>query len=124
MLGWPTKRRRLRSRVQLSRDRAGRFGWNLHGKTARSALYLTVKVAGGGPSVPACAVFFRAKSRDGDKFNQTPDSGQPLRVSLQALQRKPRARGPGAGPQAAEEELLHPPIRYIITVQLHNACDV
>jgi hypothetical protein len=34
---------------------SGRFGWNLHGKTARSALYLTVKVAGGGPSVHACA---------------------------------------------------------------------
>ena len=43
-------------------------------KTARSAFYLTVKVAGGGPSVHACAVFFRAKSRDGDKFNQTPYS--------------------------------------------------
>ena len=33
--------------------------------TAHSALYGTVKVAGGGPSVHACAVFFRAKSRDG-----------------------------------------------------------
>ena len=33
----------------ISRDCVGRFGWNLqlHGKTARSALYLTVKVAGG-----------------------------------------------------------------------------
>jgi hypothetical protein len=31
-----------------------------------------VKVAGGGPSVHACAVFFRAKSRDGDKLGQTP----------------------------------------------------
>ena len=27
----------------------------------------TVKVAGGGPSVHACAVFLRAESRDGDK---------------------------------------------------------
>ena len=35
--------------------------------TQRSALYVTVKVAGGGPSVHACAVFFRAKSRHGDK---------------------------------------------------------
>ena len=44
-------------------------------RAARSyALYLTVKVAGGGPSVHACAVFFRAKSRHGDKFNQTPYS--------------------------------------------------
>ena len=40
--------------------------------TAHSALYYTVKVAGGGPSVHACAVFFGAESRDGDKFNQTP----------------------------------------------------
>ena len=40
--------------------------------TAHSALYHTVKVAGGGPSVHACAVFFRAKSRDGDKLGQTP----------------------------------------------------
>ena len=31
-----------------------------------------MKVAGGGPSVHACAVFFGAESRDGDKFNQTP----------------------------------------------------
>ena len=43
--------------------------------TAHSALYHTVKVAGGGPSVHACAVFFRAKSRHGDKFNQTPYAG-------------------------------------------------
>ena len=39
-------------------------------RAARSIL--PWKVAGGGPSVHACAVFFRAKSRDGDKFNQTP----------------------------------------------------
>jgi hypothetical protein len=31
-----------------------------------------VKVAGGGPSVHACAVFLRAKSRDGNKLGQTP----------------------------------------------------
>ena len=31
-----------------------------------------MKVAGGGPSVHACAVFFGAESRDGDKFNQPP----------------------------------------------------
>jgi hypothetical protein len=31
-----------------------------------------MKVAGGGPSVHACAVFFRAKSREGKKINQTP----------------------------------------------------
>ena len=31
-----------------------------------------MKVAGRGPSVHACAVFLRAGSRDGDKFNQTP----------------------------------------------------
>ena len=42
---------RQRSEEQLSRDCVGRFGWDLHGKTARSALYLTVKVAGGGTSV-------------------------------------------------------------------------
>ena len=60
---------------QLSRDCVGGFGWDLHGNTARSALYFTVKVAGGGPSVHASAVFFRAKSRDGDKFNQTPSVG-------------------------------------------------
>ena len=33
-------------------------------------------VAGGGPSVHACAVFLRAESRDGDKFNQTPYCGR------------------------------------------------
>ena len=37
-----------------------------------SALYDTVGVAGGGPSVHVCAVFFRAESRDGDKLGQTP----------------------------------------------------
>ena len=63
MAGSPTKRRRLRSRVQLSRDCASRFGWDLHGKTARSALYLTVKVAGGGTSVHACSVFPRRNRR-------------------------------------------------------------
>ena len=54
---------RQRSEEQLSRDCVGRFGWDLHGKTARSALYLTVNVAGGGTSVHACAVFLRRKSR-------------------------------------------------------------
>ena len=34
--------------------------------TQRTACYGTVKVAGGGPSVHACAVFFGAESRDGD----------------------------------------------------------
>ena len=48
------------------------FGWNLHGKTARSALYLTVKVAGGGTSVHACAVFLRGKSRSVILSAQTP----------------------------------------------------
>ena len=43
--------------------------------TAQSALYYTVKVAGGGPSVQACAVFLRAESRDGDKLGQTPYFG-------------------------------------------------
>ena len=33
---------------QLSRCCVGRFGWNLHGKTARSALYLTVSYREGG----------------------------------------------------------------------------
>ena len=37
LAGSPTKRRRLRLREQLSRECAGRLGWNLHGKTARSA---------------------------------------------------------------------------------------
>ena len=31
-----------------------------------------MKVAGGDPSVHACAVFFGAESRDGDKLGQTP----------------------------------------------------
>eukprot|EP00964_Phaeocystis_antarctica_P048288 scaffold27961_cov33-Phaeocystis_antarctica.AAC.1 len=31
LVGSPTKRRRLRSKEQLSRDCAGRFRWNLHG---------------------------------------------------------------------------------------------
>ena len=44
----------------------------IHGTTAHSALYGTVKVAGSGPSVHACAVFFGAESRDGDKLGQTP----------------------------------------------------
>ena len=39
--------------------------------SAHRALYGTVKVAGGGPSVHACAVFFRAKSRQGDKPRTT-----------------------------------------------------
>ena len=42
LVGSPNKRRRLRSEEQLSRDSdsAGRFGWNLHGRTdsARRAL--------------------------------------------------------------------------------------
>ena len=37
-----------------------------------SALYGTVGVAGGGPSVHACAMFLHAESRDGDKLGQTP----------------------------------------------------
>jgi hypothetical protein len=54
----------LREQLYLetaSADSAGYrlIGWDLHGKTARSALYLTVKVAGGGTSVHACAVFPR-----------------------------------------------------------------
>jgi len=40
-----------------------------------------VKVAGGGPSVHACAVFFGAESRDGDNFNQTPYGSQLLRYA-------------------------------------------
>ena len=40
------------------------------------AFYHTVKVAGGGPSVHACAVFFRVI--DGDKRNSTPNERNPL----------------------------------------------
>ena len=47
--------------------------------TAHSALYHTEKMAGGGPSVHACEVFLGAKSRHGDKFNQTPTP--PCRLS-------------------------------------------
>ena len=54
MCGSGTRRRRLRLKVQLSRDCAGRFGWNLHGITARSAFCDTVKVASAGTSVRAC----------------------------------------------------------------------
>jgi hypothetical protein len=43
----------------------GRFGWNLQGKTARSALYLTVKVAGGGTSVHAFAELNKLESHRG-----------------------------------------------------------
>jgi hypothetical protein len=48
-----------RLKEHVARDCSGRFGWNLHGKTARSALYLTVKVAGGGarPSTRARCSF-------------------------------------------------------------------
>lgn len=63
MCGSGTRRLSSELKEPLSRDCVGRFGWNLHGKTARSALYLTVKVAGGGTSVHACAVFLRGKSR-------------------------------------------------------------
>jgi len=49
---------RLRRPIRLG-------GWGRHGKTARSALYLTVKVAGGGTSVHACSVFPRRKVRLG-----------------------------------------------------------
>ena len=41
-------------------------------RTAHSVRCATVKVAGGGPSVRACAVFLGAESRDGDKFNHKP----------------------------------------------------
>ena len=55
----PTKRRCLRSEVQLSRDCADRFKRNLHGKTARSVLCLTVKVASARTSVRARSMFLR-----------------------------------------------------------------
>jgi len=42
----------------FARDCAGQFGWNLHDKTARCALYLTVKVAGGGRPGPSAPVIF------------------------------------------------------------------
>ena len=63
MCGSPTRRLSSQLKEPLSRDCVGRFGWNLHGITARSALCDTVKVAGGGTSVHACAVFLRGKSR-------------------------------------------------------------
>ena len=40
--------------------------------SAPRALYGTVKVAGGGPSVHASAMFLDAESRDGDNLNQSP----------------------------------------------------
>jgi hypothetical protein len=61
-----------RRKEHVARDCSGRFGRNLHGRTAHSVRCATVKVAGGGPSVHACAVFLGAESRDGDKFNQNP----------------------------------------------------
>ena len=62
--------------------------------TAQSALYYTVKVAGGGPSVQACAVFLRAESRDGDKLGQTPynHTGLPLRRDVMKLINKGHTR--------------------------------
>ena len=60
------KRRRGRQRSNIEGTPFSRLrrpirlgGWDRHGKTARSALYLTVKVAGGGTSVRAhlCLIF-------------------------------------------------------------------
>ena len=80
MVGLPTKRRRLRSKEHRSRDCAGRFGWNLHGRTARTALCLTVKVASAGTSAASsgggdararcslargCSMFLRRNARRG-----------------------------------------------------------
>ena len=50
----------------------GRFGWNLQGKTARSALYLTVKVAGGGTSVHAFAELNKLESHRGHTLLSSP----------------------------------------------------
>ena len=61
LCGSGTRRLLSELRVQLSRDCAGRFGWNLHGLTARAALCDTMKMAGGGTSVHAFSVFPREK---------------------------------------------------------------
>eukprot|EP00964_Phaeocystis_antarctica_P059073 scaffold35055_cov26-Phaeocystis_antarctica.AAC.1 len=53
LVGSPTKCPLLRSEVQLSRDCAGRFGWNLHGTAAWRGAGGTVKVASAGTSVRA-----------------------------------------------------------------------
>jgi len=57
----PRMRVYIRERIYVVRA-----SFTLHGNTAHSVLWYTVKVAGGGPSVHACAVFFGAESRDGD----------------------------------------------------------
>ena len=71
MVGLPTKRRCLRSEVQLSRDCADRFKRNLHGKTARSVLCLTVKVASARTSVRAMIYVPPTKHASGDNNAQT-----------------------------------------------------
>ena len=96
MAGSPTKHRRLRSRVQLSRDCASRFGWDLHGKTARSALYLTVRRWGGRWHVrPPCSCIPSAKSSSGDIFAQTR-----YKLSIKSLALR-LTRTPGAPPATA-----------------------
>ena len=63
-------------RTWCSRDCSGRFGRNLHGRTAHTVCAVRPSREGGGrwpASVQhACAVFFRAKSRHGDRFNLPP----------------------------------------------------
>ena len=49
------------SKVQVARDCVGRFGWNLHGQTARATRCLTVQVAGGDTSIRASDVYLRSK---------------------------------------------------------------
>jgi hypothetical protein len=59
--------------IELSRDCVGRFGWDLRGKTARSALYLTVKVwwrAVASPSTHDCVP--PTKYSYGRKYIHTP----------------------------------------------------
>ena len=72
-----------------------------------------MKVAGGGPSVHACAVFFRAESRDGDKLGQTPYCEPQISIFFAPLTQrvpKPHLRGPtgtmALPPWAAAEEGL------------------
>ena len=82
--------------------------------SAQCALLYTVKVAGRGPSVHACAVFLRAESRDGDKFNQTPkpwtlhSHGDPLSGLV--------------GPRLAPRPRPQPPARASTLSCLVQAC--
>jgi hypothetical protein len=99
-------------RTWCSRDCSGRFGRNLHGRTAHTVCAVRPSREGGGrwpASVQhACAVFFRAKSRHGDRFNLPPT---PCRVCFRPCVFNKFSLTSGKNP-------LRPYIKYGVTLQV------